>query len=395
MNESIHDILSACSEEQIFAILDYFRRPFRHGARKSTLVKRLADYLCGAPRDWLSRLLEPDLRLLERLCEAGADCFVQLPRPDYPSVLEVLSFIEAGQVADGQIELRVPAGFHALVHPHVSEVVAEKEADGSFRLERLILGLLNIYGVVPLRTFIDQLFKALKDEADVRTLGDRISACPLLHLYQETYRGEYYICSPFVDNFQEILQMRRITFKHIRKYAKVLEADATACGSHAPFCAYGLYTEEGQALTDMLKGIGYAGDELRKALHTIWMSAQYALDEDATEILFSPVTSRQDEIPGFPLFRDCIAAIVDYANIVPKWLLKGNNSLEADEMKLSVRVESLREEYGASPRGNDGNDPLEPFYRYGIILRPAAPDAPCPCGSGISFRHCHGKKKFA
>ena len=66
MRCSISDILNARSKEEIEATLDYFDAlPMRH-RRKQDLVKTLSSYL-SAPRVWLDKLMEPDLRLLQTL----------------------------------------------------------------------------------------------------------------------------------------------------------------------------------------------------------------------------------------------------------------------------------------------------------------------------------------
>lgn len=377
-------MLSTRTKEQLEVILDYFKRPLKRSAKKKDLLCELAEFLHSDPEIWIRGLMEADLMLLRRLCSAGPDTGIRVVKPDFPTVIEVLHFVKAEEIDEDYLEISIEPAMYELVNPFIDKVLTEKEADGSFEIERLVLGCLNIYGVVPLRSFVDALFEALGVGHDAEKFTSRIAQSPLIRIYQEDYHGEYYIASPFVDNFKEILEMRKMTFKNLKKYAKMRPEDAIACGSGSPFCYFGGNTAEGKALEQMLSSIGYEGEELKKALHTVWMSSQYAIDEDATEILFSPVTNRQDSIPSFEMFRDCIETIVRYSNSVPKWLLKGQTSNKSGKMLISVKVDELSESYS-------GTDPYMQLFDLGFACRPAEADEPCPCGSGFPYRLCHGR----
>ena len=384
MTSSIKDIFRSRTKEQIEVIMDYFKMPLKKSARKEDLLCELSEYLHGDPSVWLRGLLEPDLKLLRVLCSAGPGETVAVLKPDFPTIIEVLQFVKSDEVDEKYVSLSLEPAMFEIVNPAIDKVIAEKEADGSFEIERLVLGCLNIYGVLPLRTFVDSMFEGVSSEDKAMDLTSRISKCPLIRIYQEDYHGEFYIASPFVDNFSEILEMRKMTFKNLKKYAKMDRNSAIAAGTDSPFCYYGRNTEEGKTLEAMLSSIGYEGEELRKALHTVWMSSQYAIDEDATEILFSPVTDKQDDIPSFEMYRDCIDTIVNYSNSIPKWLLKGQSSNKTGKMKLSIRVDDLSESYGVQ-------SPYLQLFDMGFAVQPVPPDDPCPCGSGFAYRNCHGK----
>ena len=53
-------------------------------------------------------------------------------------------------------------------------------------------------------------------------------------------------------------------------------------------------------------------------------------------------------------------------------------------MLITVRVDELVKEYNYEEPGLN-------LYRMGLAVKPVAPDALCPCGSGLSYRNCHGK----
>jgi hypothetical protein len=104
-------------------------------------------------------------------------------------------------------------------------------------------------------------------------------------------------------------------------------------------------------------------------------------ESDTTEAIFSAVTRKQDAIDTFEEYNACMEIVADYANRLPKWLLKGHSAKETNYLKVVLRTEE---------------DTLETLVRknplLGLYVHPAPMDSPCPCGSGLSYRFCHGKR---
>ena len=390
MRNSISDILNSRSKEEIEATLDYFDAlPVRH-SRKQDLVRTLSSYL-SSPKVWLDKLMEQDLRLLQTLCKAGPDNSVDMIPSDYPSVVEVLRFVDTGQAdSEDMMRLSIPPVFYELIAKEIDAVISRKEKDGSFALEHLILGAVNIFGVVPLHTFVDCIFMDFEDFTEMREFALKIARHPAIRLYQEEYKGESYLVSPYVDRFEELMRTRRDRYKQIRKYAKASHHEAEGCGVNSPFCSYGLDTAEGMALTEMLSAIGYEGESLFAAAHTVWLNAQYEPDGHNLDMLLSVISDIADEIDTLERFTDYANRILDYANSVPKWLLKGHSADDTGLMVYSVTTEYLEELYGAELSETENEEVMRFFDKVNKV-RPVGPDDPCPCGSGLSYRFCHGR----
>ncbi len=391
MQSSISDILNSRTREEIEATLDYFDALPMRLMRKKELVRKLASYL-SAPKVWLDKLMEQDLRLLQTLCKAGPDNTVQMIPGDFPSVVEVLKFVDASHpesVNDMQ-SLSIPPVFYELIAKDIDEVISRKERDGSFALEHLILGAVNIYGIVPLRTFVDCIFEDFDDYAAMHEFARNVARHPVVRLYQEEYRGEAYLVSPYVENFEETMKRRRQGYKEIRRYAKTTHDLARSCGENAPFCIYGADTAEGRALLDMLSYLGYEGDALDATAHSVWLNAQYEPDEHNLDMLMSPLSTAAEDVDTFERFAEFSQVLLDYANSVPKWLLKGHNAKETGLMMYSVTDEYLENLYGTELSESE-NEEVMRFFDSVHKVRPVPLDDPCPCGSGLSYRFCHGK----
>ena len=132
------------------------------------------------------------------------------------------------------------------------------------------------------------------------------------------------------------------------------------------------------------------GESLLAAAHTVWLNAQYEPDSHNLELLLSPISDIADEIDTIERFKDYAARIIDYANSVPKWLLKGHTADETDLMVYSADDAYLEELYGAELSESE-NEEIMRFFDKVNKVRPVAPDDPCPCGSGLSYRFCHGR----
>lgn len=392
MQNAIHDILSSRTKEEIEATLDYFDALPLRVMRKKELVRTLSSYL-SAPKVWLNKLMEQDLRLLQTLCKAGPGNSVEIIPGDYPSVVEVLHFVDSDSLVSSSKDtclMSIPIAFYELISNDIDAVIESKESDGSFALEHLILGAVNIYGAVPLRTFVDCIFDDFDDFESMRAFAESVAAHPVIRLYQEEYKGEAYLVSPFVENFDELMKRRRERFKGLRRYAKATREQAESCGSNSPFCSYGLDTPEGKALLDMLYTIGYEGESLMAAAHTVWLNSQYEPDRENLDMLMSPLSAAVADIESEELFFHYAGILLEYANSVPKWLLKGHSAESTGLMVYEAGDEYLCEVYGSDQQNVEDESVLKLFERVNKV-HPVAPDAPCPCGSGLSYRLCHGK----
>ena len=390
MSAGINEILKERSLEEIEATLDYFDAYPRFGRRRQDLVKALSDLFTGEPARWLDRFMEGDLRVLSRLCAAGPEVPVDLIPTDYPMVIEVLHiarFDKSPSAAD-LVSACIPTVFYDLIHNDIDAVIERKEKDGSFDVERLALGALNAFGVVPLATFVENIFSDFDDMAEMRSFAANLVKCPVFRLYQEEFKGTAYMVSPDIENFEDLMRKRSKMYKGVRRYASLEVPDLRAAGENSPFCFYGAHTPEGQALLDLLEQTGYEGEELDYAAHSVWVNAQYEPDEKNLDILLSPVTQRDAYIETYEEFEEFARIIIRYANSVPKWLLKGHSADQTGMMIYSLPEDFFREEFEENL--NYGEEMMQYFDRANRV-RPVPPDDPCPCGSGLSYRFCHGK----
>ena len=410
---SIVDILNGFKKvelEDLGSILGNELSPRLH---KSQLVKRMTDYLTGHPERWLSHLLERDIRLLKTLVHAGPGKIQYLDRADYPSLLEVSGLVDTDESDDRFQKVWLRREVYDIVAPYVDKVIRKGEKSGRFEMERVGLGYLNLYGIIPVDRFVDLMMDYYEDAfgPDFDPLVRILQRSPLVKISRYTDAHGDYLVSPCLGNSEDIFQLREEIALEGDPYKVFTFEEVMEAGGGAPYFTVGLKSPAGRALTDALQRIGYEGFDLVRVQHDLWIDAQIPFDN---EMLFAPLTSREELIGSDEVYNACFQAIVDYANSVPKWALNGFSALEKDMMVLEQPEEEMQrtEDEEAYPEWTmprptisegytdliEKDEALERLsslmpegFPFGLAIPHVAPTDPCPCGSGLRYGHCHGK----
>lgn len=362
-------------------IRHFFGADFPRHVRKSEFVQRLGAFLVQSPEKWLRNMLERDLRLLETLVEAGPEVPVTLDYPDYPTVLETVGLLGTDVSKEDYKEIWIPKEVYDIVSPHIAKVIAEREEDGSFEMERAAFGYLNLYGVMTVDEFYDKMlsYNEWAGRWDMETFTRRLAASPVFKLCRIDIEGEPCVAAPGIYEPAKIVAGRK-EYPDMGGFREFTPEQAIEAGTGSPEFVFGLGTEEGKNLVEMLLNLGYTGKELILEEHDIWMNSQMIWGDDATEEIFGCVSDRQDDIETFEDYNACMEIVAAYANSLPKWLLKGYSSNEANCLKVILQSE---------------DEPTMDLIRknpyMSLYVPPVLADEPCPCGSGLSYRLCHGR----
>ena len=401
---SLHTILSGFQKPQLQDLGNILGRELSTRLRKSQLVDSLLGYISMEPREWMSHLMERDVRLLRDLVKQGPEKVQYQDYADYPSLLEVTGLVRFDD-SDGNFhKVWLSREMYDIVAPEVEKVIHALERNGQFKLERAALGFLNLYGVLPTELFVDHLMEWYNSNigGSTKRLSKILSTTPIIKMYRYTDKWGDYVCSPCVPDVDELMT-RLDSFKG--DFAQIHNMDACKAGSGAPYFTIGLNTLEGMRLEQMYKRIGYEGLDLVKAVHDTWMESQFT--SGPRPELFDPIFDS-------PLFatldRDAIESfcniVADYADSLPKWCLAGHSARETGEC-LAVR-NAWKDNESRLPQPEEQEYPSwnmpEPTitegyagemssdgYPLGLAIPHVAPNDPCPCGSGLRYCRCHGR----
>ena len=373
---TIFKALESFPRVELEDIRQYFGADVPTKVRKSEFVDRLGAYIIEKPAEWLGRMLERDLRLLKRLVDAGPGVPLYLDYPDFPSVLETIRLLGSDTSDENFREVWIPKDFYDVVAPHIDNVLMEGQESGLFETEQAALGYLSLYGIMTTDEFFDCMldYWEYSGRHSIEYFTNMVYDSPVMKLCRVDHDGGRYLSAPNIFDPDEILTGRK-EYSGIESLRPFTPQDALKAGAGSPYFVYGLDTEEGRRLVEMLGNLGYKGEDLAREEHDIWMNAQMIGKTDTTEAIFASVTRKQDGIESLEI-------VAAYANTLPKWLLKGYSSNEVNSLKVVLQTE---------------DDPLQSMIRknplLGLFVPPTPPDAPCPCGSHLSYRHCHGKNQ--
>lgn len=372
---------------------------FKLTAKKSFMVEEIAGSILNSPERWLCQLTEHDLFMLKKGVDAGREQTVEMDFSPIPSALEHINVIEMSYSEETGEHFAVVPDVYDAICGKVDEVIARKTEDGSFHLDRLILSILNIYGMVPFKVFLETLVE-IRDTAgysDIRI--EDLSESSLLMASRVFHQNQLYLATPYMSEPELILKLRRKNQSPKgSRYAKIDVQRAIEACENMPFGTYGIKSPEGQAVLEMLRTLGYDQEQSLAELHDIWLNAQYPMLEQATSMLFASVEDVVDAVGKFDRYEDCVKTIADYANSIPKWILRGFSANETGLLKVDIEVME-------SERAEEAPDDIPDYLRnslpqpdaatdiskYGIAIKRVGLNDPCPCGSGLTYGRCHGK----
>lgn len=402
-SRSLHTILDGFQKVELQDLASILGNPLGARLRKSQLVEQLHAYITTEPRQWMSHLLERDVRLLRDLVRTGPEKVLYQDFADYPSVLEVMGLVQWDDSDENYHKVWMTREMYDIVAPEVEKVIHVLERNGQFKLERVAMGYLNLYGVIPTDVFVDMLMRWFAGNVsdNYQRLSRLLNTTPIIKMYRYSDKWGDNVVSPCVADVEEL--MTQIN-SFDQEAAMLTEWDAMDAGAGAPYFAVGLKTLEGMRLEQMFKRIGHEGFDLVKALHDTWMESQYT---------FGPRPELYDAIFDSPLgptlgdeaLESFCGIVADYADSVPKWCLGGHSARETGQCladrnswKIPEQESMLQEDdyphwNMPEPTITDGYaaEMSSDGYPLGLAIPHVAPNDPCPCGSGLRYCRCHGK----
>ena len=373
--------------------------------RKDFIINSIADFILKNPEVWLYSLTEADFVLLKKAIAAGREQRVPMGFNPLPSALENLHVIDVEYDDEGEEFFAIVPDVYDVICGKVDEVFDAKEKKGSFHIDRMILSILNYYGMVPAKVFMDALEDLRKASGFRDILVEDLSDSSILMFSRIFEGGQLYLATPYLSQPEQILDLRKQNRSPKgNRYARIDTQRALETAELMPYGTFGVKTPEGRAVLEMLRSLGYSEEESLDELHDIWLNAQYPMREMATSMMFASVDEVENSVGHFDRYEDCVKAIADYANIVPKWILRGFTANDVDMLKVTIATED--HSYTNGDEYTDDDDAAVPEFlrkplpqpdtttdvsKYGIAIKRVGLSDPCPCGSGLTYGRCHGK----
>ncbi|MFA6652497.1 MAG: SEC-C metal-binding domain-containing protein [Bacteroidales bacterium] len=260
----------------------------------------------------------------------------------------------------------LPNNLNESLLPQLQMDVQDQALKKAYHIENLLIGMLTLYGALPLRKIEELLNLYLPEAVPLTDLLDYFKSNRLLRKYNATNSAKdllflYYKGIPDIKPLVAEIDKRKDLEYAIFKESELLEASEQV---------YYFKNSFSQRLLRQLNKFDIPDTEI--FMHEIWVNTQI---ETSTHSILEFLSKRL-EFDNFQDLQDTVKLLIDYQNNIPKWTLKGN--VPADLSKTNGEAGG----FGGAGRPASSHFPV-------FTKQPGRND-PCPCGSGKKFKNCCG-----
>jgi len=361
--------------------------------KKAQLAKALSDYVLSNIGSILALSSSWEVELFRDLVESGPGKAVsregELPVCPLPVALQC-KFRRDGN------DIYIAAADELL--EAVGTTAAALLKDESFRKhsERLQFcrGTLALAGMVPLQYLFGVLMDAYPEDSDDFRAG--VLCSPEIVLGFHSMAGEDaeypFVISPYVLEVYDTPEDLAMEIRPKVQFKRFPKERALAAGQ---LPKPSLELPEGAKLRRLLLSKGSLtaakADEL---LYELWLDKQ---DFSGSAISSIEVVKDYVTFRSFEDIQTVMDAVMRFVNAVPCWALLGNASTEIRRSEPMTRPPKIQIGPNMRAAGYTDEDvqPLVDAAFYGGVAESmvfkAGRNDPCPCGSGLKFKNCHGK----
>lgn len=376
---TLYNILLGKTVEELKVCEILFGVDVKSTARKAERALTLANVLTSNPESTLSSLPLCELYALRALSRKGEGKSIQLHWTDTaPLTFHAgITSVSFDRKAPGSFTLSFPSGVRGIYAPYISKVIKEIENSPRKEYESFFWGVLTLYGKVSHSELTELIYDNYSDgdnEDEVYDYLDFLRNYPIRILFIK----EGGFCHPATFEFDRTLtELRKERGSDKLSPKTFTKQQIIAAGSDMPYSSAWRIFPEGRHMHDMLENyLGIKGKPLEYAMYELYMEKQNK--GSCTEMMKAAIETIAPDSAS--AVNDVATTFMEYSNAAPYWVFKGRSSSEvggftpvqhATAQSLASRLEQISQEASVYPKVGR-NDP-------------------CPCGSGLKYKNCHGK----
>ena len=370
--------ISCFPKAEILEIAQFFGVKLPSSLKKSALADRLMTAIRTDPLRCLECLPLYELEILQLLISKGKgeDLLANTPVPILFSMQFgfVVDCYEPEEFPEGRwdemLQIYMEDEAFDLFAPVIHIAISEVKQSSRLEFEQFLWGCLTIYGYLSIVEF-KEIWRTCYPDRDEKDLLDFMESYASFPYLLDKKSG--YLLYPDLDCLGLYAEQRvRGTFGE--KLLMHSLDDILSAGKTTPFNFPFASHREGRALAEALKDDGYGNDYIL-IMHWLWLEIQTGEGDEARYKELVKKILQNSEKKARALAR----AIESYSNVIPVWAFRGRSSMD-----MMCDSPALRE-----------NEAMSSFFEHQMtdLFRAAVigPDDPCPCGSGLKYKNCHGK----
>lgn len=327
--------------------------------KKEVIANKIADSILQNPTNFFDKIPVEDVLILQEMIHDEMHEY-----PISPRLLTNNSLMEFGIVdmtipwidMDEKESMFIYKDIVQAFEPVIDEYVASTECIERRQREEIILGILNLYGIVEISE-LERLY--LKYRPHCTKLVETICSSYLFtcNSRMDKSNNKPVFISPFLFDYPYTDMC--IKQHHQEKSAIFTEEAVKAAGS----CAFPLpLIKQTEALKKLLVKTGSTEQESNELVSNIWILSNN--EQNPGDIIFKALNSSTKKIPSTNLSKQ-LEVYSEVINHLPTWSLKGQapEDIACQEVTLP--------EMPAFSKETGRNDT-------------------CPCGSGKKYKKCCG-----
>ena len=264
---------------------------------------------------------------------------------------------------------------HQAIVPYIDDAISSIEESGRAFMEDFIWGCLTIYGI-PKKDELFGLWTSLCPDKDVSALDNFIYNTDYFLTLGVAEEGFFHYPVPNWYRFRLKMEKTGVLSRQLAPVplSDIIEAGKTTPRNH-PFGSH----PEGERLRKNLDKIGHGDESGEIRLHMAWYEEQLQRNGPTyRETVIKDILEQGKGLWNKKLEDEVVSSIHDYMGAIPKWCLRGLASVDGE----SDDVLSLPGEESNGFRQHEGST---------ASYRKVGRNDPCPCGSGLKYKKCHGK----
>lgn len=365
--------------------------------RKNEFAESLADAILSDPDIWLPQLTRYELTILQKLVNAGPNTYIESSYASMTTALESLTLVisDYDYVKEGKIRYMICDELRESIAPHVDNLLNSQELKTYHLIEQYMLGIINLYGLLPLAEMIKLLKEYLKDSEISGQISHTLDNSILLRQYTfkmvDQFNSTPYVRSPFL---LDIEKLDREMYEHPEAaYFRKFTAEEVFEAGSLPFVSIGNPCLE--KLKNFMKSKqGLTENEIVPILHHLWYESQ--IKDNEISIIFPFIDTLSLSINEV---QEAIGVYSDYINHCPRWFLKGYSPAEASVLLEKYRAANTPSRLVAGANMKAAGMDIAPdlqarlgeLYRETFSGQRVGRNDPCPCGSGKKYKKCCGR----
>ena len=391
-----------------------------------------ADYVLTNPKELIMMLPMEDIKILMPSEKDKPGKPISLFNTNLVPIFVEYGLAEMEVVSNTAVDITIPDDFLKAVTPYLDWALSDNENSSRMYVELIVAGLTNIFGIVTqqeIRKYLKLLGTDISDEQAKAILGYTRQYSLLLDSMEWREHGEDTAEEDvlFVSRYgwDDRGAMKQFIEQHSREIPAPREFSLeTVIGAGGNLSAMTSNVHTDNFRRYLTTELGLDEDEALQLCFKLWHSKMQVGESDiadnmmeanfCTYALMRPECDLTEE-----QYEEGMRQLTDYANHIPLWHLRGFTAADyPSEAYVPMKKAKFKGPLGAelkrmkgemqwmtellsdkSPSARKMLQQQSPSPKKTVQQKEENPWAgrkigrndPCPCGSGLKYKKCHGK----